>query len=135
MAGDACPCDGVSTMKPLASLLLCLGVAACSTANLSAEQANPHLRSVSAQDWESDEDDCIPELYAYAAVVSLANHMQHDRDVFDDAIADLREQLADCLTDQDGEVVPIQQRRRARDRTSDTSDHASTRGSVQASSE
>jgi hypothetical protein len=29
--------------------------------------------------------------------------------VFDDALIDLREQLVDCLTDQEGDVLPIHQ--------------------------
>jgi hypothetical protein len=53
--------------------------------------------------------DCVPELYAYTSVVSLAKKLRSDHDVFDETLTDLREQLIACLSDQEGKVIPIHQ--------------------------
>jgi hypothetical protein len=53
--------------------------------------------------------DCVPEFYAYTSVVSLAKKLRSDYDAFDETLTDLREQLIDCLSDQEGKVIPIHQ--------------------------
>jgi len=48
---------------------------------------------------QADDGDCMAELYAYTSVLTLARKMGPNRDVYDDALGDLRDQLVDCLTD------------------------------------
>ena len=94
-------------MKSTLIFVICVDIAACTAAEPPVPGGNPH--AVSAPGWvsQTDSGDCIPELYAYTSVVSLAEKLGSDRDVFDDALIDLREQLVDCLTDQKGDVLPI----------------------------
>jgi hypothetical protein len=89
--------------------LTCVEIAACTAAESSVPGLNPHVVSDPGRLPHAEASDCIPELYAYTSVVSLAEKLGPDRDVFDDALIDLREQLVDCLTDQEGDVVPIHQ--------------------------
>ena len=96
-------------MKRILALLICLGVAACTAAGASMPSANLYVLSIPERAWQTDAGDCIPELYAYAGVVNLAKQLGRDRKVFDDALTDLRDQLVDCLTDQEGDVLPIRQ--------------------------
>ena len=97
-------------MKRILALLVCLDIAACTVAEPPVPAGNPHALSIPGRLPRADAGDCIPELYAYTSVVSLAEKLGADRDVFDDALIDLREQLVDCLTDQEGDVLPIHQR-------------------------
>jgi hypothetical protein len=94
-------------MKRILTLLICLEIAACTAAEAPLSAGIPHTVSVPKRLSQAHADDCIPELYAYTSVVSLAEKLGPDRDVFDDALIDLREQLVDCLTDQEGDVLPI----------------------------
>lgn len=94
-------------MKRILALLICLDIAACTVAEPPVPAGNTHAVSVPGRLPQADSGDCIPELYAYTSVVSLAEKLGSDRDVFDDALIDLREQLVDCLTDQKGDVLPI----------------------------
>src|SRR5512132_833257 len=94
-------------MKRIFALLVCLDIAACTVAEAPVPTGNPHAVSVPGRLPQADADDCIPELYAYTSVVSLAEKLGPDRDVFEHALIDLREQLVDCLTDQEGDVLPI----------------------------
>jgi hypothetical protein len=94
-------------MKRILALLICIDIAACTAVEAPMPATNPHVVSVPGRLPQADADDCIPELYAYTSVVSLAEKLGPDRDVFDDALIDLREQLVDCLTDQEGDVLPI----------------------------
>ena len=96
-------------MKRILALLVCLDIAACTVAEAPVPAGNPHAVSVPGRLPQADAGDCIPELYAYTSVVSLAEKLGSDREVFDDALVDLREQLVDCLTDQEGDVLPIHQ--------------------------
>lgn len=47
-------------------------------------------------------DACPLELYAYLEVASLAEDLGRDSDVLSVALADLRDQLEDCLDAADG---------------------------------
>ena len=94
-------------MRRVLALLICLDIATCTAVEPPFPTGNPHAVSVPGRLPQADADDCIPELYAYTSVVSLAEKLGPDRDVFDHALIDLREQLVDCLTDQEGDVLPI----------------------------
>ena len=96
-------------MKRILALLICLDIAACTAVEAPVPAGNPQVVSVPGRLPQADAGDCIPELYAYTSVASLAKKLGPDRDVFDDALIDLREQLVDCLTDQEGDVLPIHQ--------------------------
>lgn len=96
-------------IKRVLALLMCVEIAACTAAEPSVPGLNPHVISVPERLPHAEAGDCIPELYAYTSVVSVAEKLGPDRDVFDDALIDLREQLVDCLTDQQGDVIPIHQ--------------------------
>ena len=96
-------------MKGVLALLISLLIAMCTAVEPPLRGGNPHAVSLPGRFPQADAADCIPELYAYTSVVSLAEKLGPDRNVFDDALIDLREQLVDCLTDQEGDVLPIHQ--------------------------
>ena len=55
---------------------------------------------------------CMTEAYAYASVAALAQDLGPDADVFDDALDDLRQQLAVCLAGPQAGLVAAELKRR-----------------------
>ena len=110
-------------MKPIA-WLFCLLAAACAApseststapaaAVTSASPRAPHADKPPSSDTAA----CMPEVYAYVSVATLAQKMSSDADVFQDALDDLRQQLVDCLESPPPDLIPVNQRR-SRARTS-----------------
>jgi len=104
-------------MKPIA-LLFCLLAAACAAppeststaAPAAAASANPKARQADKPS-SSDTAACMPEVYAYVSVATLAQKMGSEADVFQDALDDLRQQLVDCLESPPPDLIPVNQRR------------------------
>jgi len=104
-------------MKPIA-LLFCLLAAACAappeststTAPAAAASANPKARQAD-KPLSSDTAACMPEVYAYVSVATLAQKMGSEADVFQDALDGLRQQLVDCLESPPPDLIPVNQRR------------------------
>ena len=59
---------------------------------------------------QEDAPDCVPELYAYMSVLTLAKKLGPEGDLYYDALIDLRDQLVDCLTDQPAQLIEVHRR-------------------------
>ena len=97
-------------MRHLLPILVCLGCAACATANAPRSIRPPPMVFGSDAPPQEDAPDCIPELYAYTSVLTLAKKLGPQGDLYDDALIDLRDQLVDCLTDQPAQLIEVHRR-------------------------
>jgi hypothetical protein len=87
-----------------------LAVAGCTSAGPD-KSIQPTAKALGAgSPDQADDGDCIAELYAYTSVLTLARKMGSDRDVYDDALGDLRDQLVDCLTNPPPDFYQVHQR-------------------------
>jgi len=92
------------------AILLCFGAAACADGSenpTAAPSAPLTTRSVE----KNNANDCVPELYAYTSVLTLAKRLGSAGDVYRDALDDLKDQLVDCLTDAPADLVPVRKGR------------------------
>ncbi|HEY6336784.1 MAG TPA: hypothetical protein VI113_12955 [Alphaproteobacteria bacterium] len=99
-------------MKTFFASILCLTLAACAGANgrpsaaTSAAPATPPERIL-----ESGAA-CAPEAYAYSGVLVLADQLGDDADILESSLIDLRQQLADCLSDPEPDLLQVAKRYR-----------------------
>jgi hypothetical protein len=93
------------------AILLCLGTAACADSDKPTAAPSAPLTTRSVE--KNNASDCVPELYAYTSVLTLAKRLGSAGDVYRDALDDLKDQLVDCLTDTPADLVPVRTGRTA----------------------
>ena len=101
-------------MRHVLPILVCLGCAACATADAPGSIQRPPTVHGSDAPPQEDAAGCIPELYAYTSVLTLAKKLGPQADVYDDALIDLRDQLVQCLTDQPAQLIEVHRRGQGR---------------------
>jgi hypothetical protein len=97
-------------MKAFFASMLCLTLVACAGADNQPTAAASAAPTVPPKRILESGAACAPEAYAYSGVLALADQLGDDADILDSSLVDLRQQLADCLSDPEPDLLLVAKR-------------------------
>ncbi|HYB10525.1 MAG TPA: hypothetical protein VEJ16_12725 [Alphaproteobacteria bacterium] len=104
-------------MKTVFASIFCLAIGACASADTQPSASTSAAPGTPPSRILESGAACAPEAYAYSGVLVLADQLGDDADILEASLVDLRQQLADCLSDPEPDLLLVANRKRLQSRS------------------